>query len=610
MSNSMNLILPVVSQEPGPAWANKVNQALLDIAEHSHTTEDGVKITPAALNINANIPVNGYTLEAVGAVRLTNRVSPLTNPDDLSCVYQIGGDLYWRNAAGTSIQLTSGSSINIASVGTIGGDYGAPGVTASVAYSDSTKTFTFLQATGSGAKMFSGTIAIANETPSSNAVSVGAGASSAAYSLTLPVAAPGNNTVFSFDNTGVGTFRTITGTAGEITVSPTVSTFQMSLPSTITKNLTFSGTVQLPATVSYTSNGSIVKSGAGALTLSNASAATLSFGGTGTVTAPTGTYTLAGLSLSNNFTVAQTVSASSNQLILHSGVNQLTLNSGTSAAARTYTIPDVGTTANFFMTAGNQTASGDKTFSGAVKTDASHLGGYGLVPVGTVVAYNPGYYTNNTNGGFAHVGPSANTVAAVNTFLNAKGWYVCDGAALNTASSPIWNAASRHLPRLNDDRFLLGSTTAGTAGGSSTTSIAHTHSVTSNVAVANHTLIEANLPSHTHTINHDHASVNSGTSGAHTHTHRQSIGSGSNVVFQVSAANQNAALGSGLIDSAGAHTHSVDLPNFTGTSGATGSGTAVTHSVTNNAVTSGAASVTSVSIMPTYLSTYFIVRVF
>lgn len=127
---------------------------------------------------------------------------------------------------------------------------------------------------------------------------------------------------------------------------------------------TLGGTPTFPATVNYTSAGSIVKSGVGALTLSNASAATLSFAGTGTVTAPTGSYTLAGLSLSNVFTVAQTISATTNQLVLGT-TNTTTITSPAPAASRTYTIPDAGAAASFVMTESNQNIGGIKTFAAA-----------------------------------------------------------------------------------------------------------------------------------------------------------------------------------------------------------------------------------------------------
>lgn len=80
-------------------------------------------------------------------------------------------------------------------------------------------------------------------------------------------------------------------------------------------------------------------------------------GNAGTVT--NGAY----VNVANTFTLAQTISAASNQVILSSGVNQLTLNSGTSAAARTYTVPDTGTTDTFAMLGGAQAFTALKTFN-------------------------------------------------------------------------------------------------------------------------------------------------------------------------------------------------------------------------------------------------------
>lgn len=272
-------------------------------------------------------------------------------------------------------------------------------------------------------------------------------------------------------------------------------------------------------------------------------------------------------------------------------------------------------------------AAGEATFAGPVSTNASHLGGYGLVPVGTIVAYNPGFYTDGTNGGFTVTGPTANGVTEVNAFLTAKGWYVCDGTAPAVPGTPIWNVAGRRLPFLTGDRFLRGGTSAGTQAGDNTTrSIAHTHSVTSNVTVGNHTLSEANLPAHQHTINHDHGAVSTDSQGHHFHFAANSDSVTSSAGLHLAwSRNANNDFSYGLdngrsnttptelrTSSTGAHTHSVDLPNFTGSSGnGAGTATAITHSVTNNGVTSGAMSASStVDILPQYLTTYFIIRVF
>ena len=90
---------------------------------------------------------------------------------------------------------------------------------------------------------------------------------------------------------------------------------------------------------------------------------------------------------------------------------------------------------------------------------------YGFVPVGSVLAYVPGYFTSGANAGFTVQMASANTAAGVNALLNSKGFYVSNGAALNDALSGIFNGSGRYLPNLTDDRFLMGDTAAGGIGG-------------------------------------------------------------------------------------------------------------------------------------------------
>lgn len=115
------------------------------------------------------------------------------------------------------------------------------------------------------------------------------------------------------------------------------------------------------------------------------------------------------------------------------------------------------------------------------------------------------------------------------------------------------------------------------------------------------TLLAANMPAHTHTIDHDHPATTSTTQSVnHTHTvsdplhsHAQFVtanpgsggtgvrldydadGAGSQAYSQgvnTGASNTGITLG----NETASHTHSVDLPNFTGSSGSAGSGSAVT----------------------------------
>jgi microcystin-dependent protein len=115
-----------------------------------------------------------------------------------------------------------------------------------------------------------------------------------------------------------------------------------------------------------------------------------------------------------------------------------------------------------------------------------------LPPVGSIIAYSPGYFTNGSNAGFTHQMVSANTVAAVNALLNSSGWYVCDGAALNDADSGIFNGVGRYLPNLTDERFLMGDTVAGGIGGANT--MAHTHTT------GDHALTIDEMPAHFHYV--------------------------------------------------------------------------------------------------------------
>lgn len=203
-----------------------------------------------------------------------------------------------------------------------------------------------------------------------------------------------------------------------------------------------------------------------------------------------------------------------------------------------------------------------------------------LCPVGSIVAYVPGYFTNGSNAGFTYQMVSANTVAAVNALLNSSGWYVCDGAALNLPTSPIFNGASRYLPNLTDDRFFMGDTVAGGIGGANSNNIAHTHTT------GNFTLTTSHIPSHTHTI-----TVNSG--GAHTHNIYVCILGGGGEWRPGLASGDT---GTHATSSGGSHTH-------TATASSTGGGQAHNHGST------GSAGSSSLENRPSYLSCFYIMRV-
>lgn len=105
----MNLDLPVVSSTLGPEWASLINAAFEVIDAHDHATGNGVKVTPAGININAALTMAGYALQSAASVSLANKV--LADTDELGSIQRIDGDLYWVTPAGAAVQLTDGDSI-------------------------------------------------------------------------------------------------------------------------------------------------------------------------------------------------------------------------------------------------------------------------------------------------------------------------------------------------------------------------------------------------------------------------------------------------------------------------------------------------------------------
>ncbi len=201
-------------------------------------------------------------------------------------------------------------------------------------------------------------------------------------------------------------------------------------------------------------------------------------------------------------------------------------------------------------------------------------------PIGSIIAYSPGYFTNGSNAGFTHQMVSANTVAAVNALLNPSGWYVCNGAALNDAGSGIFNGAGRYLPNLTDDRFFMGDTEAGGIGGANSNNIAHTHTT------GDFTLTTSHIPSHRHSV--------TVTGGNHRHQYFFTGLPGDDYIAA-------ARYGSG--PDAGYYTgYSGDL-TLSGQTGYAGSSQAHNHGST------GSAGSSSLENRPKYLSCFYIMRV-
>lgn len=230
------------------------------------------------------------------------------------------------------------------------------------------------------------------------------------------------------------------------------------------------------------------------------------------------------------------------------------------------------------------------------KAAGASIGVSGLVPEGTIISWCGGYFVDGSNGTYNRVLGTANTVAAINALWNSYGWYVCDGAALNLATSTIFNGAGRYLPNLTNDRFLMGDTTVGGTGGSN--SSAHTHSF-----------------SDTSTSDGSHSHNVSGTSGAgSSHKHAVNPPATNSATSATTGAANECGSGTRRTFNLSTHVHSTDIASFDSKTEAAhthGAGSyaaasdgAHTHDVSG---TTGAASATENR--PKYLSVVYLMYV-
>jgi len=110
ITSNMQLVLATVSETLGPEWAELINQAFQAVDLHDHSTGKGVKVTPSGLNINSELDFKDNKASNLKATGLKAQASvDLTNTGSLQ---RVGANLYYVTGAGSSVQITSGSSLN------------------------------------------------------------------------------------------------------------------------------------------------------------------------------------------------------------------------------------------------------------------------------------------------------------------------------------------------------------------------------------------------------------------------------------------------------------------------------------------------------------------
>lgn len=182
ISPNMNLPIPITGQDPGPDYANQVNNSLNIVDGHNHEPGSGVQITPGGLDINSDLTFLSNNATALRSVRFAPQMTNLSGASDIGCLYESGVDLWYNDGSGNQVRITA--SGNVA---------GTPGSIsnltppASVSYSSVSQTFTFQSDTSTAGNLDAGSITLRNLTASSPGITLSPPSGLASsFTLTLP----------------------------------------------------------------------------------------------------------------------------------------------------------------------------------------------------------------------------------------------------------------------------------------------------------------------------------------------------------------------------------------------------------------------------------------
>lgn len=199
-SANMNLPIPGVGEDAGPQWATDLNTCLTLLDQHSHVPGYGVAITPAAMDINADLTMANNNLINARSVRLQTQVAVLNGASDLGCIYRTGVDLYYNDGSGNQVRLTQSGSV----AGT-SGSIGSLTAPATATYVAGSGTFVWQSDASKAAAMDGGAVSIREtNVASANAVTLQSPtALAASYALTFPTALPASTQYMACSSIGV-----------------------------------------------------------------------------------------------------------------------------------------------------------------------------------------------------------------------------------------------------------------------------------------------------------------------------------------------------------------------------------------------------------------------
>jgi hypothetical protein len=225
---SLGLTLPTINGVATEAEA----APLINTALAAMITRLEGKVTPAGMSMTSDLSMRpgptSYGITNAMRVGFRSTATAINATTYPSAIYFVGGDLYANDAAGNQIRITAAGAVNIAATGGITGTgYGATSVEVNW---DAVNT-RYKMRSGAAADAFASVYLndVQFNDGSGNAVTLGAPAVGADYTLTLPTAQSGSNnsvvqvsTAGAMSITGTPTVDSLTAAAnGHVTVSGT-----------------------------------------------------------------------------------------------------------------------------------------------------------------------------------------------------------------------------------------------------------------------------------------------------------------------------------------------------------------------------------------------------
>lgn len=108
---NMSLLKPEPGVTPGQDWADMLNTIIDQLDAHDHSSGKGVKITPSAIDINADLGFGGYKAAGLKETQFNDQAAALSGASNARGLHSFNGNLYWVNGSGASVPITSGTAV-------------------------------------------------------------------------------------------------------------------------------------------------------------------------------------------------------------------------------------------------------------------------------------------------------------------------------------------------------------------------------------------------------------------------------------------------------------------------------------------------------------------